>query len=335
MARAGHALGPPAPGGHRLRAPGARGHRCASAWPIPFAPFAEGGFPTPSGKCELLRRAPAKARASIPLAGYVPPRENVDQQPRAGPALPAGLHLAARASLPELDLLRAADLRAPRERAHASPSIPTTPPPRGIADGAAWSAPSTTAARSWPRPASPTTRGRGWWSGLSIWWAKMCPGGRNANAVTSQELTDMGGGRHLLRRAGRGRARVSAGGQACFVAAAVVTARPVPAPARPAPAAAGAPLRLPGRGGGARAVGGLAAALPGRGRWPPAWPCSPCCPSRTTPRPAARGGPDARARARGCSTPRPRPTPTSSIPPASSRPTRSCSCRRAAAACWS
>ncbi|HUL76468.1 MAG TPA: hypothetical protein VL691_04320, partial [Vicinamibacteria bacterium] len=30
--------------------------------------------------------------------------------------------------------------------------------------------------------------------GLSIWWAKLCPGGRNANAVTSQELTDMGGG---------------------------------------------------------------------------------------------------------------------------------------------
>ena len=30
--------------------------------------------------------------------------------------------------------------------------------------------------------------------GLSIWWAKHCPGGRNANAVTSQELTDMGGG---------------------------------------------------------------------------------------------------------------------------------------------
>jgi anaerobic selenocysteine-containing dehydrogenase len=30
--------------------------------------------------------------------------------------------------------------------------------------------------------------------GLSIWWAKMCPGGRNANAVTSQETADMGGG---------------------------------------------------------------------------------------------------------------------------------------------
>ena len=30
--------------------------------------------------------------------------------------------------------------------------------------------------------------------GLSIWWAKHCPGGRNANAVTSQELTDLGGG---------------------------------------------------------------------------------------------------------------------------------------------
>jgi anaerobic selenocysteine-containing dehydrogenase len=30
--------------------------------------------------------------------------------------------------------------------------------------------------------------------GLSIWWPKMCPGGRNVNAVTSQELADMGGG---------------------------------------------------------------------------------------------------------------------------------------------
>ncbi len=30
--------------------------------------------------------------------------------------------------------------------------------------------------------------------GLSIWWAKMCPGGRNANAVTGQELTDLGAG---------------------------------------------------------------------------------------------------------------------------------------------
>ena len=30
--------------------------------------------------------------------------------------------------------------------------------------------------------------------GLSIWWAKLAPGGRNANAVTGQELTDLGGG---------------------------------------------------------------------------------------------------------------------------------------------
>jgi anaerobic selenocysteine-containing dehydrogenase len=30
--------------------------------------------------------------------------------------------------------------------------------------------------------------------GLSIWWAKMCPGGRNANAVTGQELSDVGAG---------------------------------------------------------------------------------------------------------------------------------------------
>ena len=43
------------------------------------------------------------------------------------------------------------------------------------------------------RPVAPSGR-PGVVVGLSIWWAKMCPGGRNANAVTSQELTDMGGG---------------------------------------------------------------------------------------------------------------------------------------------
>ena len=30
--------------------------------------------------------------------------------------------------------------------------------------------------------------------GLSVWWAKLSPGGRNGNAVTSQSLTDLGGG---------------------------------------------------------------------------------------------------------------------------------------------
>ena len=29
--------------------------------------------------------------------------------------------------------------------------------------------------------------------GLSIWWKKLAPDGRNANQVTSQALTDLGG----------------------------------------------------------------------------------------------------------------------------------------------
>ncbi|HEY3565581.1 MAG TPA: molybdopterin dinucleotide binding domain-containing protein, partial [Casimicrobiaceae bacterium] len=28
----------------------------------------------------------------------------------------------------------------------------------------------------------------------SVWWRKLAPGGENANAVTSQALTDLGGG---------------------------------------------------------------------------------------------------------------------------------------------
>jgi len=42
--------------------------------PEPFVPFAEGGFPTPSGKCELLSEK-LGAEGHDPLAGYVPPRE--------------------------------------------------------------------------------------------------------------------------------------------------------------------------------------------------------------------------------------------------------------------
>ncbi|HSB60262.1 MAG TPA: molybdopterin-dependent oxidoreductase, partial [Vicinamibacteria bacterium] len=48
--------------------------------PDPHAPFAEGGFPTPSGKCELV--APSLAAMGLdPLAGYVPPRESAATAP--------------------------------------------------------------------------------------------------------------------------------------------------------------------------------------------------------------------------------------------------------------
>jgi len=53
--------------------------------PDPFAPFREGGFPTPSGKCEL-RSERLAAEGHDPVAGYVPPREG----PRARPSSRGG-----------------------------------------------------------------------------------------------------------------------------------------------------------------------------------------------------------------------------------------------------
>ncbi|HEY6547020.1 MAG TPA: molybdopterin-dependent oxidoreductase, partial [Vicinamibacteria bacterium] len=48
--------------------------------PDPHAPFAQGGFPTPSGKCELL--APSlEGQGLDPLAVYVPPREGPTSNP--------------------------------------------------------------------------------------------------------------------------------------------------------------------------------------------------------------------------------------------------------------
>ena len=54
--------------------------------PDPYAPFAEGGFPTPSGKCEL--RADGLADLGLdPLPTYHPPREGPTSNPEAAARL--------------------------------------------------------------------------------------------------------------------------------------------------------------------------------------------------------------------------------------------------------
>src|SRR5438874_10392725 len=48
--------------------------------PTPFAPFAEGNFPTPSGKCEFFSETLARQGVD-PLPTYIPPRESVASNP--------------------------------------------------------------------------------------------------------------------------------------------------------------------------------------------------------------------------------------------------------------
>jgi anaerobic selenocysteine-containing dehydrogenase len=159
--------------------------------PAPFAPFAEGGFPTPSGKCELVSSRLA-AEGLDPVAGYVPPRESVHSAPELARRYPLAF-----ISPPAHHFLNSTFSSQPvfvRREGEASVTIhPDDAAARGIVEGVM--------VRVWNDRGEFRARARvsdaarpGLVVGLSIWWAKMCPGGRNANAVTSQELTDMGGG---------------------------------------------------------------------------------------------------------------------------------------------
>jgi len=159
--------------------------------PDPHAPFAEGGFPTPSGKCELLAESLA-ALGLDPLADYVPPRESVTTAPELARRYPLAF-----ISPPAHHFLNSTFSAQPVfVRREGEPSLtihPSDAADRGIAEGRM--------VRVFNDRGSFLAKARvsdaarpGLVVGLSVWWAKMCPGGRNANAVTSQELTDMGQG---------------------------------------------------------------------------------------------------------------------------------------------
>jgi anaerobic selenocysteine-containing dehydrogenase len=159
--------------------------------PEDWAPFAEGQFPTPSGKCELVSETLAAAGLD-PVAGYVPPREGPTSAPELARRFPLAF-----ISPPAHHFLNSTFSAQPvfvRREGEASVTLhPEDAAARGIAEGRM--------VRVFNDRGSFLARARvsdaarpGLVVGLSIWWAKMCPGGRNANAVTSQELTDMGGG---------------------------------------------------------------------------------------------------------------------------------------------
>jgi anaerobic selenocysteine-containing dehydrogenase len=159
--------------------------------PRPYVPFADGGFFTPSGKCELL--SPRLAEAGLdPLAGYTPPFENRDASPDLARRFPLALltpparHFLNSTFANQPSLLR-------RERYPIVMIHPDDARDRRIADGTParvfndrGTFLATALVADAVRPgvvASP-----------SIWWPKLSPGGRNSNAVTSQRLADMGGG---------------------------------------------------------------------------------------------------------------------------------------------
>ncbi len=157
----------------------------------PHVPFAEGGFPTPSGKCEI-RNDRLESQGLDPLADFVPPRESVISSPEHAQKYPLAF-----ISPPAHHFLNSTFSAQPvfvRREGEASVTLhPKDAEARGIHDGQMVRVFNDRGAFLARARVSDAAR-PGLLVGLSIWWAKMCPGGRNANAVTSQELTDFGGG---------------------------------------------------------------------------------------------------------------------------------------------
>ena len=95
--------GGPTPRGDHARAAQGRRARSGSNIPETFAPFADGVFPTPSGKCELYSER-MKADGFDPLPTYTPPARGPADAPRPGRALSAPAPQPAAAAVPQLDL---------------------------------------------------------------------------------------------------------------------------------------------------------------------------------------------------------------------------------------
>jgi anaerobic selenocysteine-containing dehydrogenase len=171
----------------RLRREGSVRLNVTETW----TPFAEGGFPTPSGKCQLAAESLAQMGLD-PVPAYVPPREGPTSNPERAREFPLAF-----ISPPAHHFLNSTFSAQPtlvRRESEASLTIhPDDAAPRGIRDGEMVRTFNDRGAFLARARVSDAAR-KGVVVGLSIWWSKMCPGGRNANAVTSQEVTDMGGG---------------------------------------------------------------------------------------------------------------------------------------------
>ena len=157
--------------------------------PHPYAPFANGNFPTRSGKCEFWSDALA-AEGQDPLPAYLPPRESAASNPALAERYPlAFLSPPARnflnssfANLPAF----VAEEKTPHLDIQADDAtargIATGDPVRVFNDRGSLLAIARVTDRARP----------GVVVAPSVWWRKLAPGGENANAVTSQALTDLG-----------------------------------------------------------------------------------------------------------------------------------------------
>ena len=151
------------------------------------ARFADGGFPTPSGKVEF-HSARAAADGLDPLPAYIAPHEDT-RSPLAARYPLAMISPPARNFL-NSTFVNVASLRA----TEGEPWLdvhPVDAAARGIEDGGRVRVFNDRGSMRLRARVTDRAR-RGLVVALSIWWKKLAADGRNANELTGQALTDMG-----------------------------------------------------------------------------------------------------------------------------------------------
>ncbi len=161
------------------------------ALPTPYLPYADGAFPTPSGKCELYSER-MKELGLDPLPTYTPPYESPERQPALVARYPLTLISSPAHTYLNSTFVNIASLR----RQAREPEVllhPADAERRGIAPGMRVTVRNDRGAFLATARVEPSIREGVAWA-PSIWWAKLADDGANANQTTSQQVTDLGGG---------------------------------------------------------------------------------------------------------------------------------------------
>ena len=161
------------------------------AVPRPYLPFAQGGFLTPSGKCEFVSQRLADMGLD-PLPTYTSPYESPERAPDLAQRFPLTLisspaHQFLNSTFVNIDALRRA-AREPELVIH-----PADAAPRAIVPGSRVLVHNDRGEFLAVARVEDGVRAGTVWA-PSIWWGKFAADGRNANHTTSQRETDLGHG---------------------------------------------------------------------------------------------------------------------------------------------
>ena len=159
--------------------------------PTPYLPFAEGGFLTPSGKCEFYSER-MKEMGLDPVPSYIPPYESPERDPLLVKRFPLTLisspaHQFLNTTFVNVETLKRS-AREPECIIH-----PSDAERRGIGVGMRVAVHNDRGVFTAVARVDAGIREGVVWA-PSIWWGKFAKDGANANQTTSQRETDMGHG---------------------------------------------------------------------------------------------------------------------------------------------